>query len=139
MSTRALYTFCDLRGEYHVYKHHDGYPSGAAQWIAAALPYAWPLPRFEADEFAAAFVAGNKTYDSKPFPGGVRLTQGATWKDAASADIEYRYEITEKGGDLHVAAYVVSCDWGKSEWRETKLFAGTLEAFTAWAKKSEAA
>jgi hypothetical protein len=30
MSTRALYTTKDDQGEYHVYKHHDGYPSGAA-------------------------------------------------------------------------------------------------------------
>ncbi len=61
MSTRALYTFRDFDGEeHHVYKHHDGYPTGAAEALANALPYAWKLPRYEADEFAAAFVAGNK-------------------------------------------------------------------------------
>ena len=26
MSTRACYTFTDRQGEFHVYKHHDGYP-----------------------------------------------------------------------------------------------------------------
>ncbi len=68
MSTRALYTFIDpeTKQSYHVYRHHDGYPSGAAQHIRAALAYAWKLPRFEADEFAAAFVAANK---------------GSTWRD----------------------------------------------------------
>jgi len=65
MSTRAMYTFIepnhtDSKRGYHVYKHHDGYPSGAVQWIKAALDHAWPLPRFEADDFAAAFVAANK-------------------------------------------------------------------------------
>ena len=65
MSTRAMYTFIepdhkDAKRGFHVYKHHDGYPSGAAQAIEAALPFAWQLGRFEADEFAAAFVAGNK-------------------------------------------------------------------------------
>jgi hypothetical protein len=62
MSTRAMYTFRDETGEYHVYKHSDGYPTGAAQWIEAALPFAWTFPRFEADEFAAAFVAANKSH-----------------------------------------------------------------------------
>ncbi len=61
MSTRAMYTFRNAEGEeHHVYKHHDGYPSGAAEALARALPFAWQLPRYEPDEFAAAFVAGNK-------------------------------------------------------------------------------
>lgn len=63
MSTRAMYTFFDetIKSGYHVYKHHDGYPTGAAEHIERARPHAWPLGRFEADEFAAAFVAGNKS------------------------------------------------------------------------------
>ena len=66
MSTRACYRFIpdngpnDWPGVVTVYKHHDGYPTGAAKAIEAALDYAWQLPRFEADEFAAAFVAANK-------------------------------------------------------------------------------
>lgn len=60
MSTRAVYSFKDSDGTYHVYKHHDGYPTGAAQWLARAQTLAWQLPRYEADEFAAAFVAANK-------------------------------------------------------------------------------
>lgn len=60
MSTRACYTFKDSSGSYHVYKHCDGYPKGAANSIMAALPFAWSLPRYEADEFAAAFVCANK-------------------------------------------------------------------------------
>jgi hypothetical protein len=64
MSTRAMYTFRNADGseEYHVYKHSDGYPTGAAEALVAALEHAWPLPRYEADEFAAAFVAANKSY-----------------------------------------------------------------------------
>jgi hypothetical protein len=66
MSTRACYRFIpengpnDFPGVVTVYEHRDGYPKGAAKAIEAALPYAWPLPRFEADEFAAAFVRANK-------------------------------------------------------------------------------
>ena len=66
VSTRACYRFFPLNGPNDwpgvvtVYRHHDGYPTGAAKAIEAALPHAWPLPRFEPDEFAAAFVRGNK-------------------------------------------------------------------------------
>jgi hypothetical protein len=64
MSTRACYRFIDPDTNdpevVTVYKHSDGYPDGAVCWISKALEHAWPLPRFEADEFAAAFVAANK-------------------------------------------------------------------------------
>ncbi|SRR6266550_262552 len=61
MSTRALYTVRDETAAYNVYKHCDGYPSGAAAVIRHAIDYfAWPLPRFEADEFAAALIAAGK-------------------------------------------------------------------------------
>ena len=68
MSTRACYSFFDSEangGEvYHVYKHSDGYPegSGGLDAIRKATQLAWTLPRFEADEFAAAFVAANKAF-----------------------------------------------------------------------------
>jgi hypothetical protein len=62
MSTRACYRFVDPASSevVTIYKHHDGYPEGAVCWITKALDYAWRLARFEADEFAAAFVAANK-------------------------------------------------------------------------------
>lgn len=60
MSTRAMYSFIDKGETVHVYKHHDGYPEGAAVAINNAILFAWQLPRFEANEFAAAFVAINK-------------------------------------------------------------------------------
>jgi hypothetical protein len=64
MSTRGMVTFRSADGseEHHVYVHSDMYPTGAADKIVAALEYAWQLPRYEADEFAAAFVAANKSY-----------------------------------------------------------------------------
>jgi hypothetical protein len=66
VSTRACYRFIlqngpnDWPGVVTVYKHSDGYPRGAPEAIERAIPHAWKLPRFEADEFAAAFVRGNK-------------------------------------------------------------------------------
>jgi len=93
MGTRAVYSFIDHTDRHSVFKHWDGYPSQACGFIAAALALAWPLPRFEADEFAAAFVAANKKY-----PGDIRLTNGPD----AHGDLEYTYEIHCQDGQLHV-------------------------------------
>lgn len=63
MSTRALYSIFDENQEpINIYIHSDGYPTGAASRIQDALKFAWTLPRFEADEFAAALCAGVKTH-----------------------------------------------------------------------------
>ena len=69
MGTRAIYQFRDGDDECFVYKHYDNYPQGAVHFIEAAKGFAWKLPRFEADEFASAFVAANKSKNG----GGVRL------------------------------------------------------------------
>lgn len=83
MSTRAVYTFIDSTDTFHVYKHHDGYPAWAAKSIEKAKDKAWEFPRFEADEFAASFVAANKDGE-----GGVRIAH-----NFEQGDLEYRYEI----------------------------------------------
>ena len=118
MSTRAIYTFCDSDDEakdVHVYKHHDGYPynggvhngtayeAGGLVWINDAKAFAWDLPRFEADEFAASFVAANKSDG-----GGVRLIgDQKPWEYAS--DCDYWYKVWLWMGDLHVT--VMSVDW----------------------------
>ena len=76
MGTRAIYIFEDKHEEVHVYKHYDNYPEGAVDFIENAKAYAWAFPRFEADEFGAAFVAANKN----PKGGEVRLVN-ARFKD----------------------------------------------------------
>lgn len=114
MSTRAVYTFIDKgTDQYHVYKHHDGYPSGAAQWIEAAIKWAWPLPRFEACEFAASFVVANKVSS-----GGVYLTHHYD----RHGDLAYRYEIKCERRKLWVTAYEAYGGWHK-------IFEGSLAAF----------
>ncbi len=132
MSTRACYTFKDGTDEFHVYKHHDGYPTGAAEHISNALKNAWPLPRFEADEFAAAFVATNKTHD-----GGVRLMHSGKIQEVAPSDIEYRYEIEVAGKDLQITAFETRY-WGDKQ-DETRIWQGPLAEMLAWAEKAEAA
>lgn len=60
MSTRGIFTFRDDEDRFHIYKHFDCYPHGGLSAICNALHFAWQMPRFEADEFAAAFCAANK-------------------------------------------------------------------------------
>lgn len=103
MSTRAVYTFKDKDSTYHVYKHHDNYPSEAYNFIRKALKKAWPLPRFEADEFACAFIAANKKS-----AGDVRLTT----HHEDHGDLAYRYEITLHKDELYVTTYENTLEYG---------------------------
>lgn len=88
MSTRSVFTFIDnpfgTERRFSVYKHSDGYPSGALAAVADAIPFAWPSPRFEANDFAAAFVRGNKN-------GGGNIY--FTTKPEDHGDLEFDYEV----------------------------------------------
>lgn len=100
MSTRAVFTFTARTKAIKpvsIYKHHDGHPSGALDAITNALPYAWTLPRFEPDEFAAAFCAGNKPARG----GGVYFTTSHN----AHGDLDYRYEISAVGQGLQIRGF----------------------------------
>ena len=108
MSTNAIYFFEDVNGLYGVYKHYDNYPEGAASHIEAAKEFAWNLPRFEADEFASAFVAANKNKDG----GEIRLIP--LFEHTSRLHVmenhkwcEYYYDITydEVVGDLVVRTH----------------------------------
>lgn len=135
MSTRAVYLFTDAKGPYAqsfmVYKHHDGYPSGAADAITAGRAKAWQGARFEADEAAASFVAGAKTS-----AGGVRLMHGDL--TSAPGDAAYVYLITPKGDDWHVECRETMEEFGDDATLKNtrKLFAGSLPSFVAWAAKA---
>jgi hypothetical protein len=119
MGTRAVYTFIDEDSRHSVFKHWDGYPKWACKFIANALDLAWPLPRFEADEFAAAFVAANKKE-----AGNVRLTSGP----GAHGDLEYAYEVRCPDGRIGVSIYQVGyVGPGLRRIKLRPLFAGTLE------------
>ena len=123
MSTRAVFSFIEsaVHGGrvYHVYSHYDGYESGAAVKIACTLEKAWALPRFEADEFGASFIAANKTN-----AGGVRLTFGPEYH----SDIEYHYEIflAEKNDQLCIKAWHID---GLD--RKEQIFYGRVKDFIA--------
>lgn len=101
MSTRCVVTFKDSKqdggAEHSVYKHTDGYPDGEhgiKALINLAQMHAWPLPRFEADEYAAAFVKV-----AKEGAGDVRLSSGP----AHHGDLAYSYVVTQgKDRKLHI-------------------------------------
>ena len=137
MSTRAVLTFVDTDNQFHVYKHGDGFPGGKWGQIAClkrALAYAFPLPRFEADDFAAAYVAANKAkgkkYHDQLLQGGdVRLT--THW--SAHPDIEFRYVVYAAEAGLMVKVFKTDCDVDDA-WHEELLFEGNLAAAERWAK-----
>ena len=132
MSTRAMYSFKDQDQEFHVYKHCDGYPSGASEAISAAVGLAWPLPRFEADEFATAFVAANKPQPLKLdcghvlVGGDVRLMACGPWRQVAPGDLQYRYVVKANGKMPRVTAYGVQHNYESDEWSEKQLWEGPL-------------
>src|SRR6266436_8888976 len=73
MSTRSNIIVEDQYGRVQVYRHYDGYPEGVIPELIKSLEFAWPLPRFEADDFAAAIVrawkdegGGNIRIDGNP-------------------------------------------------------------------------
>jgi hypothetical protein len=96
MSTRAIFHFTDGERTFSVYKHSDGYPDGphgAIVAIARTLSAAWPLPRFEPDDFAAAFVASNYSGG-----GSIRLMNSPN----TIGGLAYIYVITTRNDELFV-------------------------------------
>lgn len=115
MGTRAVFIFKDERDSFSIYKHWDGYPEGAANFLVNALPFAWELPRYEACDFAAAFVAGNKQQGG----GDVYLTTSPEYH----GDLEYVYTITQaNNGQLVISVYSVYPE-------EKRIFYGRLKDF----------
>ena len=101
MSTRCTLTIRDADNAFSIYRHSDGYPDtehGVLEGLRAAFPLAWPLPRFEADEFAAAIVAAWKTG-----PGNIRFCEG---RDAIE-DTAFHYDVSmvKAGHALYVKVW----------------------------------
>lgn len=130
MSTRAAFIFANVPSakfgggdEYCVYVHFDGYPEGAARYLARCLAggMTWPLPRYEADEFAAGFVATIKTFMAAaalkrararlPVLGGaggnVRLMN--RWDEAGDIEWAYMVKPAAQRGGLRLKAHPTRC------------------------------
>lgn len=98
MSTRSTLTVREKKDgtdTYSIYRHHDGYPDAVLPDLREALSYAWPLPRYEPMDFAAAIVAawkrGPKRYSENYTAqgGSIYLTRDRD----AHGDTEWHYEI----------------------------------------------
>ena len=133
MSTRAVYTFIDVRGTFHVYKHCDGYPEGAVGFIKAAFEIGSP----KASNLAVSFIIANTKPDNQ-----------YSWSELTShydehVDLEYRYEIMkdedEMFSDFEKESFIVSAFKRVSSFRDDPayqlIFSGSLDEFEKVAKK----
>jgi hypothetical protein len=127
MSTRAVITFADDGQQFHVYKHGDGKPAEIGKALDATLPYAWPLPRYEATDFAAAFIAANKLKHG----GGICLT--THWAD--HGDLDYRYLLYVSERKVMVRAVCMSMST-PDVLTEQLLFDGPLLHFLKWTRQA---
>lgn len=131
MSTKGIYKFWDIRFPdegFYVYKQYDNYPQGAADHIESAKGFAWELPRYEADEFASAFIAANKN----PRGGEVRLISSHFTDQASMLDChrwcDFFYEVRFKDGeDFWIAVH-------ESRWHpdNDSEFHGTFKWVEVW-------
>lgn len=108
MGTRATITIKDDASRFHLFRHWDGYPENDAGVIAGLQkvidgPKVWPLPRFEADEFAAGIIATLKSGE-----GDYRII-----KNPNKLYANYRYTIVQKDNGIQVTWYSDSGKRGK--------------------------
>ena len=98
MSTRAVYTFKNIsdwdNSEIHIYKHHDGYPTGGLTWIKQAYLYYREnhktLKNLEnRDALVISFLLSINEDEGDKY-GGCRITE----HHERHGDLEYRYEIS---------------------------------------------
>lgn len=129
MGTRSIWTFKDTFGTapVHVFVHYDGYPLGAADYLRQTLESGktWNLPRYEADEFAAGFIASIKTGG-----GNVRCASRRT----SYADVEFGYTVTNRMDTKDLQVVVTSTDFWGDKPKETRLWSGSIHEFEAWAR-----
>lgn len=95
MGSRSIIAFreadaADTSNDVYVYQHWTSSPEDIGKQLEGALAYAWPLPRYEHDDMAAAFVRHVKTE-----VGGVRIVP--RWDRYLGCD--FLYLVTHNSGD----------------------------------------
>ena len=101
MSTRSNIIVKDERNKIQLYRHCDGYPEGVIPDLKEALPFAWELPRMEADDMAAAIVRAWKQDGGNVYIDGV-----ADLPESLHGDIDYYYVIEP---DKEAGRWSVEC------------------------------
>lgn len=120
MGTRATITFMDNQNEFVIYQHYDGYAKYVEDSMRLALQYAWELPRFEAGDFAAAYIRATKERG-----GNIYLTHSPGDHD----DLAYRYNVHTRGRGLSVITYML---------KEPNIWVGVRSTLIALPKESAA-
>jgi hypothetical protein len=95
MGTRCIIAFKDTRDTFYVYQHWDGDPDTVKENVEKAKTFAWPLPRFEADEFAAAYIKANKDGS-----GDIRV--GRAPENYGDLDFSYTVTLNKETDDLDI-------------------------------------
>lgn len=89
MATRCNIIVEDKYKKIQIYRHYDGYPEVVIPDLNQVLQYAWGLPRFEADEFAAAIVRAWKDEGG----GNIRIDGNPKRFELIHGDVEWVYVV----------------------------------------------
>lgn len=122
MSTRAVYTFKNKDKEVHVYKHSDGYPSGALNALKV-IEFTHDL-----DNLAQQFI--DKNLAKYEF---ACIEIVGCYDSPKNTDLEYRYEITPREDYLCVKIYQYFNRFQDDAYEEL-IIAGRLEHLAKWIK-----
>jgi len=105
MSTRCNIIIKDEYNSIQLYRHCDGYPEsehGVIATLPQALKFAWPLPRMEASDMAAAVIAAWKQQGG----GNIYVDGEAHLPDSLHGDIDYYYVISPQAA---AGRWLVEC------------------------------
>lgn len=128
---RAILTVKDKGQSFHIRIKPLGDPVNVALFCRHASLYAWPLPKFEVGDWAAAFLAAAKPHRARvDIKDGVHLTLCSHWWDQGQLD--YRYEVTTVEGELIVKVW--RRDTSAHAYRLAPAFVGTLEELSVFAE-----
>ncbi|WP_374631182.1 hypothetical protein [Ferrovibrio sp.] len=123
---RAVLSVKDKRQSFHIRIEPQGDLGTVALLCRRACLYAWPLPQFEAGDWAAAFLAAAKPQlTADDIKDGAQFALCGQWWDQGQLD--YRYEVAAVDGDLIIKAW--RRDSSALAYRLTPAFIGTVDAF----------
>lgn len=89
MSTRSNIIVDDGIKRIQLYRHMDGHPEHVISELGEVFVFAWALPRFEADDFAAAIIRAWKELDG----GNIYIDGSPKDWELLHGDIDYLYVI----------------------------------------------
>lgn len=130
MSASAIVSIKQDSHSLHVWLEPVGTPGYVAETFVSALDYAWPLPRFEIADWAAAIVAAAKPKrHCSVVAERSNVVFCADWRTGVPPD--FRYELICHQGRLHIRAF--RHDQEAAGLRFEPIFSGSLASFCTFA------